>query len=208
MFARQQCILCSALRYGCLILLYVASIPDLFCPWNNRARFYQAAASHPWFFAGLPVGNYFILSYFIFTVNYNRKDLIRSGIFPHLTCTFYIQFSFSFKSRKASLRNLSLNQFTLAFQSFLLFFVNIQRHLRQQCGMLCPKTTFQSSKYQHRILLSANICNHPSFCKISQCQVVIPVQQNFLYLLYYYFALTALYSWKIGEKVVFVRIQP
>ena len=55
-----------------------------------------------------------ILFYFIFNVNYNKKDLIRSGIFPHLTRTFYIQFSFSFKSRKASLRNLSLNQFTLA----------------------------------------------------------------------------------------------
>ena len=53
------------------------------------------------------------LFYFIFNVNYNKKDLIRSGIFPHLTRTFYIQFSFSFKSRKASLRNLSLNQFTL-----------------------------------------------------------------------------------------------
>ena len=50
------------------------------------------------------------LFYFIFIVNYNKKDLIRSGIFPHLTRTFYIQFSFSFKSR-----NLSLNQFTLAF---------------------------------------------------------------------------------------------
>ena len=124
MFARKQCILCSALRYGCLILLYVASIPDLFCPWNNRAQFYQAATSQPRFFARLLVGNYFILFYFIFIVNYNKKDLIRSGIFPHLTCTFYIQFSFSFKSRKASLRNLSLNQFTLAFQSFLLFFLN------------------------------------------------------------------------------------
>ena len=56
-----------------------------------------------------------ILFYFIFNVNYNKKDLIRSGIFPHITRTFYIQFSFSFKSRKASLRNLSLNQFTLAF---------------------------------------------------------------------------------------------
>ena len=65
---------------------------------------------------------YFIL---FFNVNYNKKDLIRSGIFPHLTRTFYIQFSFSFKSRKASLRNLNPNQFTLAFWSFLLlFFLN------------------------------------------------------------------------------------
>ena len=55
-----------------------------------------------------------ILFYFIFNVNYNKKDLIRSGTFPHLTRTFYIQFSFSFKGRKSSLRNLSLNQFTLA----------------------------------------------------------------------------------------------
>ena len=55
---------------------------------------------------------YFIL---FFNVNYNKKDLIRSGIFPHLTRTFYIQFSFSFKSGKASLRNLYLNQFTLTF---------------------------------------------------------------------------------------------
>ena len=54
------------------------------------------------------------LFYFIFNVNYNKKDLIRSGTFPHLTRTFYIQFSFSFKSRKSSLRNLCLNQFTLA----------------------------------------------------------------------------------------------
>ena len=61
------------------------------------------------------------LFYFIFNVNYKKKDLVRSGIFSHLTRTFYIQFSFSFKSRKASLRNLSLNQFTIAFQSFLLF---------------------------------------------------------------------------------------
>ena len=56
-----------------------------------------------------------ILFHFIFNVNYNKKDLIRSGIFLHLTRTFYIQFSFSFNSRKGSLRNLSLNQFTLAF---------------------------------------------------------------------------------------------
>ena len=40
MFARKQCILFSALRYGCLTLLYVASIQDFFCPWNNRARLY------------------------------------------------------------------------------------------------------------------------------------------------------------------------
>ena len=32
-----------------------------------------------------------ILFYFIFIVNYNKKELIRSGIFPHLPRTFYIQ---------------------------------------------------------------------------------------------------------------------
>ena len=41
MFARKQCILCSALRHGCLTLLYVTSIRDFFCPWNNRAQFYR-----------------------------------------------------------------------------------------------------------------------------------------------------------------------
>ena len=40
MFARKQCILCPALRHGCLTLLYVTSIRDFFCPWNNRARLY------------------------------------------------------------------------------------------------------------------------------------------------------------------------
>ena len=34
-FARKQCILCSAVRHGCLTLLYVTSIWDFFCPWNN-----------------------------------------------------------------------------------------------------------------------------------------------------------------------------
>ena len=37
---RLQCILCPALRHGCLTLLYVTSIRDFFCPWNNRARLY------------------------------------------------------------------------------------------------------------------------------------------------------------------------
>ena len=38
-FARKQCIICSALRHKCcLTLLYVSSIQDFFCPWNNRAR--------------------------------------------------------------------------------------------------------------------------------------------------------------------------
>ena len=31
-FARKQCILCSALRHGCLTLLYVTSIRDFFAP--------------------------------------------------------------------------------------------------------------------------------------------------------------------------------
>ena len=123
MFARKQCIICSALRNGCLTLLYVASIQDFFCPWNNRARCYQAAASQPRFFARLLVGNYFILFYFYCELQQKRLDQKRH--FPYLTRTFYIQFSFSFKSRKASLRNLNPNQFTLAFQSFLLlFFLN------------------------------------------------------------------------------------
>ena len=39
-FARKQCILCPALCHGCLTLLYVTSIRDFFCPWNNRARLY------------------------------------------------------------------------------------------------------------------------------------------------------------------------
>ena len=39
-FARKQCILCPSLRHGCLTLLYVTSIRDFFCPWNNRARLY------------------------------------------------------------------------------------------------------------------------------------------------------------------------
>ena len=39
-FARKQCILCPALRHGCLTLLYVTSIRDFFCPWNNRAKKY------------------------------------------------------------------------------------------------------------------------------------------------------------------------
>ena len=34
-FARKQCILCSAVRHGWLTLLYVTSIWDFFCPWNN-----------------------------------------------------------------------------------------------------------------------------------------------------------------------------
>ena len=39
-FARKQCILCPALRHGCLTLLYVTSVRDFFCPWNNRAQLY------------------------------------------------------------------------------------------------------------------------------------------------------------------------
>ena len=40
-FAQKQCILCSALRHeNCLKLLYVTSIRDFFCPWNNRALLY------------------------------------------------------------------------------------------------------------------------------------------------------------------------
>ena len=46
-FARKQCILCPALRYRCLTLLYVTSTRDFFCPWNNRARLYKTAASQP-----------------------------------------------------------------------------------------------------------------------------------------------------------------
>ena len=36
MFTRKQCILCPALRHGCLTLLYVTSTRDFFYPWNNR----------------------------------------------------------------------------------------------------------------------------------------------------------------------------
>ena len=40
-FARKQCILCSALRHECcLTLRYVTLIRDFFYPWNNRARLY------------------------------------------------------------------------------------------------------------------------------------------------------------------------
>jgi len=39
-FARKQFILCPALRHGWLTILYVTSIQDFFCPWNNRARLY------------------------------------------------------------------------------------------------------------------------------------------------------------------------
>ena len=35
-FTRKQCILCPALRHGCLTLLYVTSTRDFFYPWNNR----------------------------------------------------------------------------------------------------------------------------------------------------------------------------
>ena len=50
--------LCSALRHVCLRLLYVTSIRDFFCPWNNRARLCQATvASQPRVFARLLVGN-------------------------------------------------------------------------------------------------------------------------------------------------------
>ena len=31
-FARKQCILCPALRHGCLTLIYVTSIRDFFLP--------------------------------------------------------------------------------------------------------------------------------------------------------------------------------
>ena len=39
-FSSKQCIPCPALRHGCLTLLYVTSIQNFFCPWNNRARLY------------------------------------------------------------------------------------------------------------------------------------------------------------------------
>ena len=39
-FAPKQCILCPALRHGCLTLLYVTSLRDFFCPWKNRAQLY------------------------------------------------------------------------------------------------------------------------------------------------------------------------
>ena len=40
-FSRKHFILCSALRHKCcLTLLYVTSIRDFFCPWNNRAQLY------------------------------------------------------------------------------------------------------------------------------------------------------------------------
>ena len=59
-FSRKQFILCSALRHKCcLTLLYVTSIRDFFCPWNNRARFYQAPASQPRVLARLLVDNNF-----------------------------------------------------------------------------------------------------------------------------------------------------
>ena len=38
MFTRKQCILCPALRHGCLTLLYVTSTRDFFYPWNNCAN--------------------------------------------------------------------------------------------------------------------------------------------------------------------------
>ena len=56
-FARKQCILCPALRHGCLTLLYVTSLRDFFCPWNNRAQLYYAADSQPRVFARLRGGN-------------------------------------------------------------------------------------------------------------------------------------------------------
>jgi len=44
-FARKQCILCSELRHkSCLTLVYVTSIRDFFCPWNNRVLLYYGAA--------------------------------------------------------------------------------------------------------------------------------------------------------------------
>ena len=58
LFARKQCILCPALRDGCLTLPYVTSIRDFFCPWKNRGRLYQAAASKSREDARLLVGNY------------------------------------------------------------------------------------------------------------------------------------------------------
>ena len=112
MFARKQCILCSALRLPYITLCCIDS--RFFLPLEQSRTVLlgcHLAASV------LREAARWQLFYFIsfFNVNYNKKDLIRSGIFPHLTRTFYIQFSFSFKRRKASLRNLYLNQFTLAF---------------------------------------------------------------------------------------------
>ena len=44
-FARKQCILGSELRHKtCLTLVYVTSIRDVFCPWNNRSLLYYGAA--------------------------------------------------------------------------------------------------------------------------------------------------------------------
>ena len=75
-FARKQCMLCSALRHVCLRLLYVTSIRDFFCPWNNLKRLYQdTAASQPRVFPRLLVGNKpsirFIFTYvhFIYTLD-------------------------------------------------------------------------------------------------------------------------------------------
>ena len=58
MFAWKQCILCSALRHKCcLALLYVTSIRDFLCLWNNGGRLYKAAASQSCVYAGLFVGS-------------------------------------------------------------------------------------------------------------------------------------------------------
>ena len=111
MFARKQCILCAALRYGCLTLLYVTSIQSFLPLEQSRTVLLGCCLAA----SVLREAARWQLFYFIFNVNYNKKDLIRSGIFSRLTRTFYIQFSFSFKSRKSSLRNLSLSQFTIAF---------------------------------------------------------------------------------------------
>ena len=40
-FARKPCVLCYALRHKCLTLLYVTSIRDFFCPWDNHWRLYK-----------------------------------------------------------------------------------------------------------------------------------------------------------------------
>ena len=53
-FSVLHCVM-VALHYS----MFNTSIRDFFCPWNNRAWLYQAAASQPRVFAKLLVSNYF-----------------------------------------------------------------------------------------------------------------------------------------------------
>ena len=46
-FARKQCILCPALRNGCLTLLYVTLIQDFFLPLEQSRKALLASALQP-----------------------------------------------------------------------------------------------------------------------------------------------------------------